>query len=99
MSAPLLTIRNHHAAGCGDPPIIDGTGRGQYVGYFENQFGEQWIFTRNRRTGTATLRGGDMGWNTAVDVTDGTVEQLVLGESESLWLQSCLDSSRPKART
>lgn len=99
MSAPLLTIRNHHTAGCGDPPIIDGTVHDQYVGYFENRFGEQWIFTRDRTTGAATLCGGDIGWNTTLDVTEGAAQQVVLGECESLWLQSCLDASRPLART
>lgn len=98
MSEPLLTIRNHHVAGCGDPPIIDGAAPDQYVGYFENQFGEQWVFTRDRKTGVATLRGGDIGWNTQVDVSEGKAETLVLNAGECHWLQSCLEASRSLAR-
>ena len=99
MSDPLLTIRNHHVASCGDPQIVNGTAGDLYVGYFENAFGEQWVFTRDRKTGIAILRGGDIGWNTKVDMTEGKAETLVLNASESQWLQSCLEASRPFART
>lgn len=94
MSEPLLKISNHHAASCGDPPIIDGITQNCYVGYFENPHGEQWIFTLDRKTGKATLRGGDVGWNTELDVTDGTAVDLVLGTEEKLWLHACWSSAR-----
>ena len=48
MSEPLLQIRNHHAVGSGDPPIVSGNDGNVYIGYFENTFGEQWIFTFDR---------------------------------------------------
>ena len=51
MSDPLLKIANHHTAACGDPPIVDGSAENCYVGYFENPYGEQWIFTLDRGTG------------------------------------------------
>ena len=41
MSEPLLTIRNHHSPACGNPPIVDHEDRDTYIGYFENQHGEQ----------------------------------------------------------
>jgi hypothetical protein len=94
MSEPLLKIRNHHAPECGDPPIIDGTSGSQYIGYFENPFGEQWIFTFDRNSEKAILRGGDVGWNKQFDVTDGGTGGLVLGQEEKLWLQACLLASR-----
>lgn len=59
MSDPLLKIANHHAPSCGDPPIVEGITGNCYIGYFENSHGEQWIFTLDRATGKATLRGGD----------------------------------------
>src|SRR3990167_7976192 len=31
-----------------------------YIGYFANRSGEQWIFTRDRATDAASLRGGDV---------------------------------------
>jgi hypothetical protein len=94
MSDPLLKIRNHHTAECGDPPIVDGTADDCYVGYFENPYGEQWIFTLDRTTGKATLHGGDVGWNTEFDVLDGTVADLMLGTEERLWLQACWSAAR-----
>lgn len=98
MSDPLLKIANHHAAACGDPPIVDGSADNCYVGYFENPYGEQWIFTLDRGTGEATLRGGDVGWNTKFDVTNGAVTDLILGKEEQLWLQACWTSARKQVR-
>jgi hypothetical protein len=93
LSEPLLKIRNHHALVSGDPPIIEDSKPNQYIGYFENMFGEQWIFTRDRATGIATLRGGDIGWNNAIDVTDGSTGDLTLNATEAHWLESCLLAS------
>ncbi len=89
MSDPLLSIRNHHAPYCGDPPIVDECSGDVYIGYFANSQGEQWIFTRNRVTGEATLRGGDIAWNTVHNVIDGQVPGLMLNAEEQLWLQAC----------
>lgn len=89
MSEPLLTIRNHHSPACGDPPIIKVEDRDTYIGYFENRFGEQWVFTCNRRTGEAVLRGGDIGWNENWPVVDGKVDGLNLSHDEQLWLAAC----------
>jgi hypothetical protein len=79
MSEPLLKIPNHHAATCGDPPIVNGEESHFYIGYFENEHGEQRIFTRDRKTGIATLRSGDIGWNELIVVTEGT--GLIAGQS------------------
>ncbi|TWU07815.1 hypothetical protein [Stieleria varia] len=98
MSEPLLKIPNHHAATCGDPPIINGEESHLYIGYFENKHGEQWIFTRDRKTGIATLRGGDIGWNTPIALTDCTNGTLTLNPSEAQWLESCLAASQAFAR-
>lgn len=56
MSDPLLKISNHHVMSSGDPPIVDDSEPKQYIGYFENSCGEQWIFSRDRenRTGDFT---------------------------------------------
>ena len=89
MSEPLLRIANHHSPSCGDPPIIDSEKGNCYVGYFENEHGEQWIFTLNRKTRKAILRGGDVGWNTDMEVIDGQVDDLILGICERAWLQAC----------
>ena len=88
MSDPLLSIRNHHNVSCGDPPII-ANDPGTYVGYFENPFGEQWIFTYNRPTKMAELRSGDTGWNRCFKVHDGIVVDLILSKAELVWLMAC----------
>lgn len=89
VSEPLLQIRNRHTPSCGDPPIVDGACDYVYIGYFENRFGEQWIFEFDRRNGEAWLRGGDIGWNTKVPVKDGVAVNLVLGKDEMQWLSAC----------
>ncbi len=42
---PLLVIHNFHNPNCGEPPSyvvkLETTG---YYGYFENHYGEQWVF-------------------------------------------------------
>ena len=88
MSEPLLTIRNHHTAFCGDPPVIADDSE-SYLGYFENPDGEQWIFAFDRATRVGELRGGDIGWNERVSVRDGNAENLVLRDAERLWLRAC----------
>ena len=94
MSEPLLKIRNPHAPDCGAPPIVDEQTGKQYIGYFENPFGEQWVFTFDRESEAAILRGGDVGWNKQFDVTGGETGDLVLGMEEQLWLQACLLASQ-----
>jgi len=94
MSEPLLKIRNHHIPSSGDPPIIDGDAENSYVGYFENPYGEQWVFVFDRDSRTAILRGGDVGWNEQFDITDGSTGNLILGKEELLWLEACLLASK-----
>ncbi len=93
MSEPLLRVPNRHAFTDGDPLVVDGSDLNLYVGYFENDYGEQWIFIRDRTTGIATLRGGDIGWNTSIDVTDGPAPDLMLSQPELLWLELCFAAS------
>lgn len=97
MAEPLLTIFNRHAASCGDPPIESARpGDHRYVGYFENMFGEQWIFTFDRAAAKGQLRGGDIGWNTPLSVeADGKggprigPATIILFPEEKSWLLTC----------
>jgi len=88
-SDPLLRIHNHHVPSCGDPPIVNSDDPDVYIGYFENSYGEQWVFTYSRKTKAGTLRGGDVGWNTPFEVPDGTAPGLILGQEEAMWLRAC----------
>ena len=63
----LLEIDNVHVADCGPPPVVDATGK--YVGYFQNVYGEQWVFIGDRKTGEAVIRGGDVGWQSQYKVS------------------------------
>jgi hypothetical protein len=87
MSEPLLKIRHHHVPEYGDPPIVRDD-KNLYIGYFENPHGEQWIFTFDRATRNAELRGGDVGWNEIYRVNGGQVADLILSAEERQWLQA-----------
>ena len=94
MSAPMLTIHNRHPAAGGIPPACSTEAADRYIGYFESRHGEQWIFTCDRATGEAHLRGGDAGWATAHPVRDGRVDGLNLAPEETAWLQACCSATR-----
>ena len=85
----LLHVRNHHSAECGTPPHIDDVRAGQYLGYFENEYGEQAVFVYDRDSSQAILYLGDAGWQTPHAVVDGGVPDLVLSETERLWVRAC----------
>jgi hypothetical protein len=71
---------NQHTAQCGTPPRpFSKESPALYVGYFENPFGEPWIFTFDRTTREARLRGGDVDWATMHIVWDGRVDGMILG--------------------
>jgi hypothetical protein len=96
MSEPLLSIRNHHASASGDPPIVKSDDPNVYIGYFENEHGEQWIFTCDRTTRRVELRGGDAGWTKTYAVTpDGDEAHLdvILSQTEQLWFAACLKAA------
>ena len=46
--ALVFQVRNHHSAACGTPPHMDDLRPNQYLGYFENQYGEQAVFVYDR---------------------------------------------------
>jgi len=47
---------NAHHERCGAPPRLRNTDSpGLYYGYFENGYGEQFVFTFDRATGTGTV--------------------------------------------
>ncbi|MBI4316907.1 MAG: hypothetical protein HY675_00335 [Chloroflexi bacterium] len=85
----VFAAHNHHGADCGTPPAIDENVPSQYIGYFENSYGEQAIFVYERDSGRATLRMGDYGWDHPIQVVDGGAIGVVLTPAELLWLQAC----------
>src|SRR4051812_37175557 len=68
MSTPFFQIWNMHNASCGEPPTITNEPSNKYYGYFQNRFGEQWVFVYDPERKIGELRGGDIGWGTVVVV-------------------------------
>jgi hypothetical protein len=59
----VFAAHNNHDERCGRPPRLRNTDNpGLYYGYFENRYGEQFVFTFDRTTGAGTVSGGDLGW-------------------------------------
>jgi hypothetical protein len=85
----LLEIDNVHVPGCGTPPAVDAAGR--YVSYFENSYGEQFVFLGDRQKKTAVVYGGDIGWDNAIAVSvDEPCPDVILNDQERAWLLGCL---------
>jgi hypothetical protein len=83
----LLEIDNVHVADSGQPPTLDAA---DYLGYFENNHGEQWVFVGDRAKRTAALWGGDAGWAKCHQITaDQMAPNLVLNPEEVWWLVTC----------
>lgn len=80
---------NRHGITEGLPPHINTDVPGNYYGYYENEYGEQFIFVFDRATERGTLWLGDNGWETPEAVIDGHVPTIVLTKPELMWLLSC----------
>ncbi len=89
MSEPFFVMRNNHASDCGEPPSIGNETPGRYHGYFENSFGEQWVFSYDHSSDAGELRGGDAGWKNVFQVIDGLSVGVILGQEEAQWLMAC----------
>jgi hypothetical protein len=97
-AALVVQVRNHHSAACGTPPHLDDLRPNQYLGYFENQSGEQAVFVYARDSRQAVLYLGDAGWETPHAVIDGSVPDLVLSEPERQWLRACWQAATAKCK-
>jgi hypothetical protein len=59
----VFAAHNCHHERCGAPPHLRNTDNpGLYYGYFENRYGEQFVFTFDRATRTGMASEGDLGW-------------------------------------
>jgi hypothetical protein len=85
----LLEIDNVHPVDSGSPPTLDATEK--YLGYFENSYGEQWVFIGDPKTGEAVIRGGDAGWEMEykVSLSNPCPDNLILNKAEQFWLSIC----------
>lgn len=87
----LLEIDNLHCEDAEDPPPhVEIDPNTTYVSYFENFYGEQWVFIGDRKTKEATLRGGDVGWDRFETLSpDKLCPQVIIGVEEQLWIIAC----------
>jgi hypothetical protein len=85
----IFRVMNHHSDACGTQPAIDDSVPDRYLGYFENEHGEQAIFVYDRARRSGTLSLGDAGWEHSHAVVEGTVAGLALGAVEQAWLAAC----------
>ncbi len=85
----VLRIYNQHTPGRGIPPVTTNSVADQYIGYFANEHGEQWVFIYEYDTHQAVLFGGDAGWEERYSVVDGQFPELVLSKEEQMWLAAC----------
>jgi hypothetical protein len=87
----VFTAENCHDQDCGLPPDI--TRRKDdpaYYGYYENDYGEQFIVKIDRSAGVGVVRGGDLGWQTPIEIIDDRVGGgVILGDREVAWLKAC----------
>ncbi len=84
----FLSVGNRHAAAA--PAIEERPGR--YLGYFENKFGEQFVFVHEDGELDATVFGGDVDWEPRRVRDAGglpDVEDVVLNEEERAFLTAC----------
>src|SRR5512147_1683467 len=91
---PLITIYNRHSRDCGEPPQITNDDRSRYVGYFQNEHGDQWIFVDDPATGSATLRCGDAKWSTVYTIHGPQDLPHSITDSERTWILACWDAAK-----
>jgi hypothetical protein len=60
----VFVALNNHDARCGPSPHLGHTDNpGLHHGYFENRYGEKFVFTFDRATKIGTVLVGDHGWD------------------------------------
>ncbi len=83
----VFAANNTHSGRCGAPPRLRNTDNlGLYHGYFENRYGEQFVFTFDRATKTGTVSGGDLGWGNPKSFTRALLDE-ALRSTQSLAAQ------------
>ena len=66
----VFSAQNNHTSRCGEPPRMRTTDNPRlYHGYFENCYGEQFVFTFDQAAKTGTILGGDLEWGNRKEFT------------------------------
>lgn len=97
----VFAAHNNHTPQCDLPPQVrNADNPGLYCGYFENRFGEQFVFVYDQATKTGTVSGGDLDWGNPKTFTLGLLEE-ALGSTQRLAEQIIRQRSAetPRLRT
>lgn len=88
MSKKLVFLaHNHHGS---DGPAIPTKIGTLYENYFENKYGDQWIFRYDRDTKTISVHGGDCGWINGFQPIRLAVESMLEVKPDSITAQVLL---------
>jgi hypothetical protein len=92
----VLTIQNKHLKECGQPPNL--INKDCYIGYFENDYGEQLVFKFDYTKKHCTLYHGDCGWDNPIilqgqpirkkffNIVPSKENSIVISDEEYEWL-------------
>ena len=106
MGEDSLALHNQHSASCGHlPEWAVNRPLGTYFGYYENEYGEQWLMVASVER--VRLAGGDCGWDSTFDLLGPPWEEirerrfpgwptLNMIPHERSWLESCLAAAALK---
>jgi hypothetical protein len=90
MNEKILTVLNRHVDDCGTPPSFsDELLNKKYVSYFQNHYGEQWVFLGDGKDG-GVLYGGEVDWEGLPVTLKKPYPATLLNAEEQVWLISCL---------
>jgi hypothetical protein len=92
--APLYQVRNHHSAGSGTPPHIDGVRPISSWAILKTSLESKAVFVYDRDSSQAVLYLGDAGRETPHAVVAGTVPNLVLSATERQWVRACWQAAK-----
>ncbi len=94
----VFAAHNNHTPHCGLPPQVRNIDNpGLYYGYFENGYGEQFVFVFDRATKTGTIYGGDPDWGEPKTFTLGLLEEALRATqrlAEQIMRQGSAETSR-----
>jgi hypothetical protein len=95
----VFVAHNNHDERCGTPPRLRNIDNpGLYYGYFENRYGEQFVFTFDRATKIGAVSGGDLGWGESKSFTLARLDEALRSTrniaSQIVW-EECNEASKP----
>lgn len=73
----VFAAYNNHVEECGKPPNLSNQKNRDYFGYFENRYGEQFVFRYDRSRKVGAVCGGDCDWGNSFAVHEFDLETML----------------------